>query len=184
MGLFRTAFPASLAAAPLTYPDVGATRDDVLPSGYAQLQRTAIVGDGEPAFERAVAAVFDWRMQRAIGLRVRADGPPTEPGTNVVLTAGLPQLGYDIPCRVVWSRTTGPSRGFGYGTLPGHPESGEECFVVRIDDAGAVTFTTRVFSRLATPVARLGGPVSRLVQRAAVEGYVRAIRRAAQNRRS
>ncbi len=179
MGLLRTADVGALAAAPFTYPDVGATRDDVLPSGYAQLQRTAVVGRGEAAFERAVAAVFAWRMQRGIGLRVRADGPPTEPGTNVVLTVGLPGLGYDIPCRVVWARTGGTEQGFGYGTLPGHPESGEECFVVRIDDAGTVTFTTRVFSRLASPLARLTAPVSRQVQRAAVEGYLRAIRRAA-----
>ncbi len=180
MGLLRTADLAALAAAPFTYPDVGATRDDVLPPGYAQLQRTAAVGRGEQVFERAVAAVFFWRMQRGIGLHVRADGPATEPGTNVVLTAGLPRLGYDIPCRVVWAQTGGTERGFGYGTLPGHPESGEECFVVRIDDDGTVTFTTRVFSRPASPVARLGAPVSRQVQRAAIEGYLRAVRRAAQ----
>ena len=179
MGLFRTADLRALAAAPFTYPDVGGTREAVLPPGYAHIERSAAVGSGEVAFRRAVAAVFDWRMQRGIGLRVRASGPAAEPGTVVVLTAGLPWLGYDIPCRVVWAQTTGTERGFGYGTLPGHPESGEECFVVRLGDDGRVTFTTRVFSRLATPAARLGGPLSRLTQRAAVERYLRAIGRAA-----
>ena len=179
MALFRTADLDALATAPLTYPDVGATRDDLLPPGYAHMQRTELVGEGEPAFRRAVDAVFDWRMQRAIGLRVRASGRASEAGTVVVLTAGMPWLGYDIPCRVVWARTDGDERGFGYGTLPGHPESGEECFVVRVDEYDRVHFTTRVFSRLATPLARAGGPVSRLVQRAAVEGYVRAIAQAA-----
>lgn len=179
MGLFRSADLDALATAPFTYPDVGATREDLLPPGYAHLQRTETVGAGERAFRQAVAAVFDWRMQRGIGLRVRAAGPPTEPGTVVVLTAGTSWLGYDIPCRVVWALTEGDRQGFGYGTLPGHPESGEECFVVRIDDDGQVHFTTRVFSRLATPLARLGGPVSRAVQRVAIEGYVRAIRHAA-----
>lgn len=180
MGLFRTADLDALATAPFTYPDVGATREDLLPPGYAQMERSAVIGRGEEVFRRAVAAVFDWRMQRSIGLRVRADGPPTEPGTVVVLTAGLPWAGYDIPCRVVWAQTSGPEQGFGYGTLPGHPESGEECFVVRIHDSDEVAFTTRVFSRLATPLARLGGPVSRAVQRAAVERYVQAVRKAAQ----
>jgi uncharacterized protein (UPF0548 family) len=179
VGLFRTPHLGALAAAPFTYPDVGGTRQALLPAGYTRMERTAPVGRGESAFRRATDAVFGWRMQRSIGLRVRASGPPSEPGTVVVLTAGLPRLGYDIPCRVVWAQTTGPERGFGYGTLPGHPESGEECFVVRIGDDGVVTFSTRVFSRLATPLARLGGPASRLVQRAAVEGYLHAIRRAA-----
>ena len=179
MGLFRTADLDALATAPFTYPDVGATQDDLLPPGYAHMQRTEIIGEGGRAFRQAAAAVFDWRMQRGIGLRVRASGPARKPGTVVVLTAGTRRLGYDIPCRIVWARTEGDEQGFGYGTLPGHPESGEECFVVRIDEHEQVHFTTRVFSRLATPLARLGGPVSRLVQRAAVEGYVRAIAAAA-----
>jgi uncharacterized protein (UPF0548 family) len=182
VGLFRTADIDALATAPFTYPDVGGTRDDLLPPGYTQMQRTTTVGEGERAFRQAVAAVFDWRMQRSIGLRVRSSGPPSEPGTVVVLTAGMPWLGYDIPCRVVWALTEGDEQGFGYGTLPGHPESGEECFVVRIDEHDRVHYTTRVFSRLATPLARLGGPVSRLVQRTAIEGYARAIGRAARER--
>jgi uncharacterized protein (UPF0548 family) len=179
VGLLRAADLDRLAAAPLTYPDVGATRDGRLPDGYAHGERSAVVGSGDAAFARAVGAVFAWRMQRAAGLRVRASGSPREPGTVVVLTAGLPRLGYDIPCRVVWSRTTGGEQGFAYGTLPGHPESGEEAFLVTRAPDGTVVFTTRVFSRLASPLARLGGPVSRLVQGAALARYVDAVRRAA-----
>jgi uncharacterized protein (UPF0548 family) len=123
--------------------------------------------------------VFGWRMQRAAGLRVRATGSPREAGTVVVLTAGLPRLGYDIPCRVVWAQTSGDEQGFAYGSLPGHPESGEEAFLVTRRDDGTVLFSTWVFSRLASPLARLGGPVSRLVQGAAISRYVTAVRRAA-----
>ena len=177
MGLLRAADLDRLGDAPFTYAEVGATRDDELPPGYAHGGRTAVVGQGDAAFERAVAAVFDWRMQKSVGLRVRASGPPSEPGTVVVLTAGLPRFGYDIPCRVVWARTDGDAQGFAYGSLPGHPESGEESFLVerRGDD---VVFTTRVFSRLASPLARLGGPISRAVQAAALDRYVAGIRRA------
>jgi uncharacterized protein (UPF0548 family) len=179
VGLFRAADLSALAAAPFTYDDVGATRSGPLPPGYAHAEHEAVVGAGAAAFERAVAAVFDWRAQRAAGLLVRATGSPRQAGTVVVLTAGLPWLGYDIPCRVVWARTDGPEQGFGYGTLPGHPESGEEAFVVARHDDGTVVFRTRVFSRLATPLARLGGPVSRAVQQAALRRYVGAIARAA-----
>ena len=118
-------------------------------------------------------------MQRGIGLRVRATGPASEPGTVVVLTAGLPRAGYDIPCRVVWAQTTGDERGFAYGTLPGHPESGEEAFLVRLAPGGDVVFTLRVFARLASPLARLGGPVSTLVQRLATARYLTTVRGAA-----
>lgn len=180
MGILRSLDPADLDGVPLTYPEVGATRDAVLPAGYDHVERSVVVGTGTEDFERAAAAVFDWRMQRGIGLQVRASGPAGEPGTVVVLTAGLPRLGYDIPCRVVWARTTGDERGFAYGTLPGHPESGEEAFLVRLEPGGDVVFTLRVFARLASPLARLGGPVSTLAQRLATERYLTAIHRAAQ----
>ena len=179
MGFLRRADLAALATAPFTYPEVGATREGPLPPGYEHGERTATVGTGRAAFDRVAAAIFDWRLQRGIGLRVRASGAPTAAGAVVVLTAGLPSFGYDIPCRVVWARTDGDERGFGYGSLPGHPESGEECFVVTLRPDGAVVFTTRVFSRLATPLARIGGPVSRAVQHAAIAGYLAAAKRAA-----
>ena len=179
MGLLRTADLAALADAPFTYAEVGGTRSDRLPEGYPQRELSSVVGTGTEAFQRTAAALFAWQAQRGAGLRVRATGPADQPGTTVVLTAGLPWLGYDIPCRVVWAQTTGLERGFGYGTLPGHPESGEESFTVRLFPSGTVVFTTRVFSRLATPLARLGGPVSRIAQRAALELYARAITTAA-----
>jgi uncharacterized protein (UPF0548 family) len=179
VGLLRAADLDRLRSAPFTYPDVGATQDDELPAGYAHGRREAVVGHGRAAFDRAVAALFDWRMQKGVGMRVRADGPPSEPGTVVVLTAGLRRFGYDIPCRVVWARTDGDEQGFAYGSLPGHPESGEESFVVTLQESGDVVFTTRVFSRLASPLARLGGPVSRAVQAAALDRYVTSIGTAA-----
>jgi uncharacterized protein (UPF0548 family) len=179
VGLLRAASLDALAAAPFTYPDVGATRDRRVPPAYPSREAAAVVGTGAEAFDRAVAAVFDWRMQRAAGLRVRASDSPRTAGTVVVLTAGLPRLGYDIPCRVVWAQTTGDEQGFAYGSLPGHPESGEEAFLVSRGADGTVVFRTWVFSRLASPLARLGGPVSRLVQGAAISRYVDAVRRAA-----
>ena len=182
VGILRVLDPADLAGVPFTDPEVGATRDAELPAGYDTVERSVVVGSGTAAFERAAAAVFDWRAQRGVGLRVRATGPASEPGTVVVLTAGLPRFGYDIPCRVVWAGTTGEERGFAYGTLPGHPESGEEAFLVRLEPGGDVVFGLRVFARLASPLARLGGPGSRVVQRLATERYLTAIRRATTDR--
>ncbi|MGY2082680.1 DUF1990 family protein [Blastococcus sp. SYSU DS0539] len=179
MGLLRATDPATLTDAPLTYTEVGATGSPGLPAGYHHAEHSAVVGSGPAAFERAVAAVLGWRAQRGAGLRISATGQASTPGTVVVLTAGLPRFGYDIPCRVVWSSTEGVERGFAYGTLPGHPESGEERFTVRLTDDGDVVYTIRVFFRLASPAARLAGPLSLVLQRAATARYVSAIRRAA-----
>ncbi|HET6391722.1 MAG TPA: DUF1990 domain-containing protein [Blastococcus sp.] len=179
MGLLRATDPAGLLDAPLTYDAVGTARSGSVPDGFRGARRSAVVGTGRADFERASAAVLDWRAQRGAGLRVRATGPSSEPGTVVVLTAGLPRLGYDIPCRVVWGRTDGDERGFAYGTLPGHPESGEECFLVRLTPGGDVVYEIRVFFRLASPMARLAGPLGLVLQRLATDRYVSAIRRAA-----
>ena len=179
MGLFRAASPEGLRGAPLTYAEVGATRAPEMPAGYLHGEWTQVVGSGRQVFERVAAAVLDWTPQRSVGLRVRATGSPGEVGTVVVLTAGLPRLGYDIPCRVVWASTTGNERGFAYGTLPGHPESGEECFTVRLTEGGDVVVAIRVFSRLATPAARAVPPVARFVQGLATRRYLSSLRRAA-----
>jgi uncharacterized protein (UPF0548 family) len=179
MGFLRAADLGRLTSADPTYPEVGATRTGPLPAGYDHLERTAVIGRGGDTFERAAAAVLAWGAQRGVGLSVRSTGPANHEGTVAVLTVGLSRLGYDIPCRVVWARSLGDERGFGYGTLPGHPEIGEEAFVVRLRPDGDVTFTVRAFSRPRTLLLRLGGPVTRLAQRTAADLYTAAIRRAA-----
>ena len=143
-----------------------------MPAGYRTAPYSSVVGSGRADFERAAAAVLDWRAQRSVGFRVRASGPAGVPGTVVVLTAGLPRLGYELPCRVVEARTEGDERGFSYGTLAGHPESGEERFTVRLLPDGDVVFEIRVFFRLATRAARLAGPASLLLQRLGTQRYL------------
>ena len=171
---------AALTDAPFTYPEVGATRTGELPAGVHVARRRAVVGRGDDAYERAVAALFDWAPQRHAGLRVRASGSAGTPGAVVLMTAGLPPLGLRFPCRVVWSRTEGDRRGYAYGTLPGHPESGEESFVVSRagDDGQDVVFEMVAFSRLTGLAARVP-PVVRALQSIALRRYTGAVRRAA-----
>ena len=69
-----------------------------------------------------------------------------------------------------------PSRvGFGYGTLPGHPESGEESFVVELRPDDSVVLVVQAFSRHAAWFTRLAGPVGHLGQRLITERYLRAL---------
>jgi uncharacterized protein (UPF0548 family) len=169
--------PNSLLAeyrdATFTYPEVGATAG-VLPTGYHHLSRRTRIGDGITAFERASTALHEWRMQAGSGLRVATDGP-ADVGRTVVLALGRP-IGLAIPCRVVWTVDEPRRRGFGYGTLPRHPESGEESFILILDDDDAVWLTVTAFTRHGDVVVRLFGPVARTIQSHFLGRYARALR--------
>jgi uncharacterized protein (UPF0548 family) len=81
-----------------------------------------------------------------------------------------------VPCRVVWVVDERHRAGFGYGTLPGHPEAGEEAFVVTRDPSGAVTFTVSAYSRPGLLLTRLAGPFGRWGQRLMIRRYAAALR--------
>lgn len=68
------------------------------------------------------------------------------------------------PCEVVWTIDEPRRRGFAYGTLPGHPERGEEAFVADWDEDDAVWLTITAFSTGARWFARLAAPLVPLFQ--------------------
>jgi uncharacterized protein (UPF0548 family) len=72
-------------------------------------------------------------------------------------------------------------RGFAYGTLPGHPVTGEESFTLTLEPDGAVWLTIEARSRPGHVLVRLGGPLARAVQRFYLYRYAAAIRRAVRN---
>jgi uncharacterized protein (UPF0548 family) len=169
----------ALAPADLTYPEHGATRSE-LPPGYHHVQRDVSVGTGAVAFDRAAAGLLGWRMQRDAGLAVTASEPTAAPGVLVVVRVGWGRLSIMAPCRVVYRVDEADSQGFAYGTLPGHPERGEEAFIVQLRPDGDVRLVIRAFSRPASALARAGGPLTRKAQAVVTDRYVRALRRLAQ----
>ncbi|MCX4820831.1 DUF1990 domain-containing protein [Streptomyces sp. NBC_01142] len=149
----------------LTYPETGATRLGPLPDGYHHLHHTARIGRGRAAFEAAGAAVTTWRMHRLSGARVRARAERAEAGTRVEISAGIGPLRLSVPCEVIWTAYEKDRTGFAYGTLAGHPECGEESFIVDIRDDGSVWFTVMAFSRPVTWYTRLAGPLVPVLQK-------------------
>jgi len=163
-------------AAEVTYPEQGATRG-ALPPGYRHAERRDRLGAGSAAFDRAADAVNAWRMHRGAGFTVLSAPATAEPGATVVMRLGPPMVGIVVPCRVIYTVDEPNRRGFAYGTLPGHPVTGEEAFVVGIDDSGEVYLTIRAFSRGSTPLARATGPLGRTFQNLMTGRYVRALRK-------
>ncbi|MFH7598647.1 DUF1990 domain-containing protein [Streptomyces racemochromogenes] len=147
----------------LSYPEHGATRRGPLPDGYHHLHHRTRIGHGRKVFEAAGAAVRDFRMHRAAGASVRADGPAA-PGVRVEIGLGVGPLRISVPCQVVWTPDSPGLAGFAYGTLSGHPESGEESFLVELADDGTVWFEVTAFSRPAAWYTRLAGPLVPVLQ--------------------
>lgn len=159
-----------------TYPHVGATRG-LLPVGYQHLEHTRTIGHGTEDFQRAAHAVMAWGVQRGAGLRVDTTSERAAEGVLVTVRLGVGPVGIKAPCVVVYVIDERRRQGFAYGTLPGHPECGEELFLVEHDEDDSVRLTIRAFSRPALWWSRAVAPVSRLVQRLVTARYLRALDR-------
>ncbi|MEV7688864.1 DUF1990 domain-containing protein [Streptomyces bungoensis] len=154
-----------MSPAPFTYEPVGATRDDLrsCPPGFRPMLVRTRVGEGHEVFRRAAEAVLTWEMHRAMGVGIDAGADRAAPGIDVTVTlAGL----IKAPCRVIWTAEEPRRAGWAYGTLEGHPECGEEAFVVDRTGDGTVWLTVAAYSRPAKWYARAGGPATRGLQHA------------------
>jgi len=162
----------ALAAEPFTYSDVGATSGE-LPGGYRVLSVSRQLRRRD--FAAAAEELLTWQVQERAGLVVEASSLTVAAGVVVWMTLGRGPIGVRAPCRVVYVVDEPGRAGFAYGTLPGHPESGEELFLLEQRPDGSVVFMVSAFSRPATLLARAGGPVGRLVQRRMTNRYLVAL---------
>lgn len=155
-----------------TYAPVGRTAPEP-PPGFAWFERSAKLARRD--FEAAVEDLFMWRLHERAGLRVGVSEAPLRANTVVLMRLGAGPASLRIPCRVVYVVEEPALRGFAYGTLPGHPEAGEERFLLQHHDDGSIELTISAFSRPASRLARLGGPLSRAAQHVMTGRYLRAL---------
>jgi uncharacterized protein (UPF0548 family) len=164
---------AALRAAALTYGEVGGTSCADLPAGYHLVEgsRTVVGRD----FEEAAELLMTWQVPVRAGLRVAPSAPRVALDEVVEMRLGVGPVAIRIPCRVV-AVVDEPDRvGFAYGTLPGHPERGEELFLLERGAQGEPVFTIRAFSRPGTVLTTVGGPAARWFQRLMTRRYLRAL---------
>lgn len=163
---------AVLRTSPLSYTLPGRPAT-VAAAGFTHLDHSAALSRQD--FDAAADDLFGWWMHSRAGLRVQASDIPLLLDTVVLMRWGVGALSLTIPCRVVEVVDEPGRRGFTYGTLPGHPEAGEESFLLEHLDSGRILFTITATSRPASALARLGGPVSRSAQRFMIQRYLRAL---------
>lgn len=172
MELLDPATASRLKAEHLTYRRAGPDASQPPTDGSHRFSRTVELR--RSGLDRAAADLLGWRVHEKAGLRVAASAPRAAVGEVVLMRLGPGPASIRIPCRVVEVVDEPDRRGFSYGTLPGHPESGEERFLLERIADDRVTFTVSAFSRPATLLARAGGPAARAFQRLMTTRYLEA----------
>jgi len=173
-------FLACQRVQPFSYPDVGATRGGA-PAGYNVDHNRIQLGSGEDVFERAKAAVREWKMFAVPWIQLCWPDIPIEAGTTVGVLASHFGFWSLNAARIVYTvdERSGPQRyGFAYGTLTGHAEMGEERFTVEYLEDRTVWYEIYAFSR-PRGLARCARPIARGLQRRFARDSMKALRAAA-----
>ena len=165
---------------PLTYAPVGMSLGLVEPpAGYRELIRTRTLGSGQRTFEVVGTALLRMDLHRRSRFRVHLPTPSVVEGRGVAVALPWGPVAITGACRIVAIVAEPRRSGFAYGTLPRHPERGEESFIVEWTADGTVVMTVHAWSRPAVWFARLAGPYGRGIQRRVAARLLRAGRRIA-----
>ena len=161
-------FISSQENLPFSYENLGASREGVAPRGYVVDRYRVRLGEGPEAYARAVEALRGWRQFDLGWVRLLPPEAPIEIGTTVGVLARHYGFWSMNTARIVYlvGETGDVERfGFGYGTLPGHAERGEERFIVEWNrEDGVVHYDVFAMSRPKHPLAWLGYPLARVLQ--------------------
>lgn len=167
--LERTGAGLAGRAGSFDYP--GATDPEFeIPRGYNVDSYREPLGAGRDTFEAACALVRGWRMYPRGWTEVRAPEAPPRPGQTALVTARVLFLWILAPIRVEYVIDEEDERraryGFAISTLAGHPERGEELFLVQWDRRDdTVSYSILAISRPAVWYAWLTYPLTRFMQR-------------------
>ncbi len=173
-------FLAAQENAPFSYAEVGATRG-APPPRYTVDRNRIRLGSGIDVFEHATAALRRWRMLSLGWAAVQPPETAIVAGSAVALVVRHYGFWSLNACRIVYvvdeagEVDSARRSGFAYGTLPDHGAIGEERFMVEWRPADdSVWYDLYALSRPGHPLARLGYPLARALQRR----FARASKRA------
>lgn len=162
----------SLRDAPLSYDAVGCTREEPAKvAGFSRDHERVLLGKGEEVFRRAGRAIREWRMMPPSVVQPCPAGTPIDEGAMTANLFRAWSLGgwLTLPTRILYlvddRRDHFLRSGFGYGTVQGHWEHGEERFLAlwnQEDDT--VWYDLLVYSRPRHPLARLAYAYTRYEQ--------------------
>ena len=162
-----------------SYASVGATNREA-PAGYNLDCNRIVLGSGNDQFKGARAAIDAWKMFDLDWIELFPQRPSVQVGTAVAVV--VQHLGFwsvNIS-RIVYLIDEESRYGFAYGTLQCHSEEGEERFLVEHDPTtDEVWYDLSAFSKPRQPLARIGYPISRHLQKRFARESLAAMKRAA-----
>ncbi|CAN5728062.1 hypothetical protein BH20ACT1_BH20ACT1_06150 [soil metagenome] len=173
-----TALDAQLALArrgDLTYDHVGSTLHPERFPEHAQRTFELEVDDPGDGFADVIDGLRSWVPHHHLGARIHPPDATIEVGTTLLVV--LPYGPFDVvaPDRIIEVIDEPHRFGFAYGTLPGHPECGEESFLVERIDGSRLHLRVRIDARPATVWARLASPLVTLFQNRAAACYLQGL---------
>lgn len=177
-------FISSQQDLPFSYSQVGTTKSQPRDGHreYTVDHNRTKLGEGEQAYQRAVLALRNWQQFDLGWVTVVPPGKPLEVGTTVAVQAKIFGFWTLNAARIVYvidEKQNGNAKfGFAYGTLPDHVERGEERFTVERHEDGSVWYDIYAFSRPKHPLARVGFPIARLLQKRFVRDSLAVMRAA------
>lgn len=170
--------------AELTYSQVGVTQRSQCPEGFTPNEWTAIIGNGEHAFESAKEAIKSYSMLQLSWLQ--RVGPLAPIAADSIVCTLARQFGvYSLNvAKIVYVEDESSNRfSFGYGTTAEYPLVGEERFTVSLNEStGDVSFEIFSFSRPNSLLMRLAWPWLRRAQRRFCRDATEAMRDALEKR--
>lgn len=144
--------------------------------GFRRWEKSTVLGTGAAVWDWASEEVLRWGVKTRSGFLVPSADAVTE-GSRPVILAHAFGLSIREPVEVVDVVRTPDRVGFAYRTLPGHPVSGEEAFIVHRDQDELVTLTIRSLTRPSdSPRWRAAYPALLIAQQVARRRYLRALR--------
>ena len=165
---------------PLSYEQIGLDGD--VASRYRVDEVRVAIGRGDRDFDTARAALLAWKQFEVGWVETFPPQAPLVVGTVVAVL--FRHLGFWSlnGCRVLYPAAPANDRtrfGFAYGTLTSHAVAGEELFEVSIDpETDHVFYRIRATSWPRAPLARIGQPILRALQRKFRRESVAAMKRA------
>ena len=173
------------AAATPTFERVGLTRADgpeELP-GFDHDYHDTIIGRGRDDFEAAKTLIRQWAVFPRPWCQPEPVAAPFVAGTDLIVMMRILGLWWWSPSRVVYVIDESDRFGFAYAPLPGHPETGEERFLLEYLADGRVRYSVRAYSHPAHLLTKIGYYAIRIYQRRFVHDSMEQLTRRLAERR-
>ncbi|MFE7504187.1 DUF1990 family protein [Promicromonospora sp. NPDC057488] len=149
------------------------------PDGWRAYEHTVRLGSGTDLWDAASTAVLSWGIKTRSGFAVEPAleaGRSAHQGERYWLVARIGPFRVREPVEIIATVSTSNRAALSYGTLDGHPVSGEEAFIVHRDDDGNVSLTLRSLTHAGRGLWRGLFPLILVAQRIYRRRYLRALR--------